>query len=96
LPTTIENIRRKLRAITATARDSGATEHERANARALKARLEQHLKDAGAPEGDWTDQAFRLGRWARRASDAAGENWTDGAFRLGKTLRRGLKKWSSQ
>ena len=37
----VEGIRRKLRALSALARNAGATEHERANAEALKARLQQ-------------------------------------------------------
>ena len=34
------------------AKDAGAAEHERANAEVLKARLQQQLKDAGAPAGN--------------------------------------------
>ncbi len=45
--------------------DAGATENERANAGALKARLEEWLKEAGVPAGDWTDLLFRLGRRAK-------------------------------
>src|SRR6516225_6491864 len=51
----VEAVRRKLRAVTSVVEDRSATEHEKANAAALKARLEQRLKDAGAPAGDWTD-----------------------------------------
>src|SRR5215470_4445926 len=61
----IEALRRRLQALAAVARDPGATEHERATAAALKARLERRLKAIGSPTGDWTDGAFRLGRWAR-------------------------------
>jgi hypothetical protein len=64
----VEAVRRKLRAVTSVVEDRGATEHEKANAAALKARLEQRLKEAGAPAGDWTDNAFRLGRWADQSS----------------------------
>jgi hypothetical protein len=96
----VESVRRKLRALSAVAQDSGATEHERANAAALRARLKQRLKDAGAPAGDWSDHAFRLGRWAktlRSSASAEGPkgDWTNEAFRLGRALRRGYKKWSS-
>jgi hypothetical protein len=96
-----EGIRRKLRAVCAVLDDSGATEAERANAAALKTRLKQRLKDAGTPAGDWTDNAFRLGRWAKNltksaTSAAAERDWTNDAFRLGKALRRSYKKWSSQ
>jgi hypothetical protein len=95
----IEILRRKLRAVAAVARDSGATQHEKANAAALKARLEQKLKDAGAPYGNWADNAFRLGRWAGKLRrplppEAAKGDWTDEAFRLGRALRRSYKKWS--
>ena len=62
----IEGLRRKLRAVAAVVEDPGATEHEKANAAALRARLEQRLKDAGVPKGDWTDDAFRLGKALRR------------------------------
>src|SRR5207249_8106374 len=61
----VADIRRKLRALAALAEDAGATEHERANAAALQARLRQRLKEAGEPAGDWTDNAFRLGRRVR-------------------------------
>jgi hypothetical protein len=97
----IEGIRRKLRAVAAVADDPGATEHEKANAEALKARLEQRLRDSGAPKGDWTDNAFQLGRWARNLKGSASPasprgDWTAGAFRLGRALRRGYTKWSSE
>jgi hypothetical protein len=96
----IGGIRRKLRALAAVMEDPGATEHERANAELLKTRLEQRLREAGVPTGDWTDIAFRLGKWAKQTSGFAGlastkGDWTQNAFRLGKTLRRGYKKWSS-
>jgi hypothetical protein len=94
----VEGIRRKLRAIAAMVRDPAATESERANAEALKRHLEQRLRQAGVPEGDWTDTAFRLGRavtsMKKSTSPAApAGDWTDGAFRLGSALRRGCKKW---
>ena len=94
----VEGIRRKLRALSALARNAGATEHERANAEALKARLQQRLREAGEPAGDWTDNAFRLGRRVKElAKDTAPGSpkgdWTDNAFRLGKVLRLGYKNW---
>ncbi len=94
-------IRRKLRALTAVVEDTGATEHERANAAALKTRLEQRLREAGSPAGDWTDNAFRLGRWAKgirksASPDSPKGDWTDNAHRLGKAVRRGYKRWLSQ
>ena len=93
-------VRRKLRALAAVIADSGATEHEKAAAVALKARLERRLKEAGAPAGDWTDKAFRLGRWANTTVKSSAPaspkgDWTDHAHRLGKALRRGFKGWSS-
>ena len=90
-------LRRKLRALAAVARDAGATGPERANAAALKKRLEQRLRDAGSPAGDWSDHVFRLGRWAKTIGKpaAAEADWTDHARSLGKAVRRGYKKWLS-
>jgi hypothetical protein len=67
----------------------------------VKSRLEQRLREAQAPAGDWTDKAFRLSRWAgemrKSASPASTDgDWTDHARRLGKAVRRGYKKWSSE
>ena len=89
------DIRRKLRAVSALAENAGATEHERASAAALKARLQQRLKETGEPAGDWTDNAFRLGKQLTEAASPGSPkgDWTDNAFRLGKVLRRGYKKW---
>jgi hypothetical protein len=97
----IEALRRKLRSVAAVVRDSGATEHEKANAAVLKTRLEQRLKDAGAPYGGWTDNAFRLGRWAgklrrRPLTGSAKSDWTDEALRLGRAVRRSYKSLSSK
>src|SRR5258708_39560244 len=92
-------LRRKLRAVASLAEDPGATASERESAEAVKNRLEQRLREAEAPAGDWTDKAFRLGRWARemRKSTAPASptgDWTDHARRLGKAVRQGYKKWS--
>ena len=97
----ITSIRRKLRAVGAIIADPAATEHEKANAQALRARLERRLREVGAPAGDWTDNAFRLGRWAkelRQASSPASPkgDWTDNTHRLGKALRQGYKRWLSE
>jgi len=97
----IGSVRRKLRAVAAVVADPGATEHERANAQALKARLERRLRDAGAPAGDWTDNSFRLGKWVkelRQSSSPASPkgDWTDNAYRLGKALRHGYKRSLSE
>src|SRR5205823_14865278 len=93
-------LRRKLRGLASVAENAGATGPERANAEALKKRLEQRLREAGSPAGDWTDNAFRWGRWAKdlRKSGlpkSAEGDWTDHAHRLGKAVRRGYKKWLS-
>lgn len=97
----IADIRRKLRAVAAVAADAGATEHEKAAAQALKARLERRLREAGSPAGDWSDNAFRLGRWASRLRETSAPaspegDWTDHAHRLGKALRQGYKRWWSE
>src|SRR5262245_49626685 len=97
----VEAIRRKLRAVTAVAEDPAATAHERATAETLKMRLRQQLRDAGAPAGDWTDNAFRLGAWVKNVRKSASPaspkgDWTDESFRLGRALRRGYKKWLSE
>ena len=44
----VEAIRRKLRALGAVLMDPAATENERANARALKLRLQKQLGQAGS------------------------------------------------
>jgi len=87
-------LRRKLRALAAVARDAGVTPPERANAAALKQRLQQRLRDAGAPAGDWTDHAFRLGRKLKGAQPGEADV-TDQARRLGKAFGRAYRKWSS-
>ena len=97
----VASVRRQLRAISAVVTDPAATEHERANAQALKARLERRLREAGVPAGDWTDNAFRLGRRAKELKQASApaspkEDWTDNAHRLGKALRKGYKRWLSE
>ena len=97
----IASIRRKLRAVAAIIADPAATEHEKANAQALKARLERRLREAGAPAGDWTDNAFRLGKWTKELRQAASPaspkgDWTDNAHLMGKALRRGYKRWFSE
>jgi hypothetical protein len=96
----VAGLRRKLRAVAAVIGDPAATEHERANAQALKARLERRLREAGVPAGDWTDKAFQLGKWTKELGEASSPaapkgDWTDNAHRLGKALRRGYKRWSS-
>ncbi len=93
------SVRRKLRAVSAVIGDPAATEHERANAAALKERLQRRLREAGVPAGDWTDTAFRLGKWAGQMKSSASPaspkgDWTDNAHRLGKALRQGYKRWS--
>ncbi len=96
----IDGLRRKLRAVAAVVEDRAATEHEKANAEAVRARLRRRLNEAGSPAGDWTDTVFRFGRWAKQVtkstSPASPEgDWTDNARRLGKALRRGYRSWLS-
>jgi len=97
----VASVRRKLRAVAAVIGDPAATEHEKANAHAVKARLEKRLREAGVPTGDWTDNAFRLGKWAKELRQSSSPtspkgDWTDNAHRLGKALRQGYKRWSSE
>jgi hypothetical protein len=89
-----EAVRRKLRALAAVFLDPAATEHEKANAKVLKGRLETQLGQKPTLEGAWTGIMFRLGRGVREitSSRRAQGDWTDHAFRLGRIFRRGLKK----
>jgi len=88
-----EAIRRKLRALAAVFLDPAATEHEKANAKMLKVRLETQLGKKPTSEGAWTGIMFRLGRGVRElASSRPKSDWTDHAFRLGRIIRRGIKK----
>jgi hypothetical protein len=94
IPKSAEAVRRKLRALTAMFLDPAATEPEKANAEALKARLEKQLPQDAIPEGRWADAMFRLGRGVKEltSSPAPKGDWTDHAYRLGRMLRRGFKK----
>ncbi|MFI4948037.1 MAG: hypothetical protein ACHQC9_04490 [Alphaproteobacteria bacterium] len=81
--------------------DGGATAPEKANAQSLTERLEEKLQAAQPPAADWSDNLFRLGRWAaemRKSAAPAGVkgDWTDNAHRLGKAVRRGYKNWFSE
>lgn len=87
-------LRRKMRALAAVARNAGATPAERASAAALKQRIEKRLRDAGSPAGDWTDNAFRLGR-RLKSMQRSEDDLTDHARRLGKIVGRAYRKWSS-
>jgi hypothetical protein len=94
----VDAIRRKLRGLGAVVKDEAATEHERANAKALKGVLERKLEQEGVPAGDWTDVAFRFGRTLREIKTVASpptpiSGTSQIAFRLGRVLRQGLKKW---
>jgi hypothetical protein len=96
----VEAIHRKLRSLGAVLKDTAATEHERANAEAIKTRLEKKLVEDGVPKGDWTDVVFRLGRAAQEikkatSPPASSSGTSKIAFRLGRTLAEGLKKWRS-
>jgi hypothetical protein len=92
-------IHRKLRGLAAVFSGPAATEHEKANAERLKARLEEQLPQERepsepAPSAAWTKIMFRLGRGVRemRPPLSPKGDWTDYAFRLGRMLRRGLKR----
>ena len=89
-----EAIHRKLKAIAAVLLDPAATEHEKANAKRLKERLEEHLGEDATPEGPLTGIMFRLGRGVKdiKSSPAPKGDWTDHAFRLGRMLRKGFKR----
>ena len=97
----LDAVRRRLRALTAMAEDPGASQQERSTAQALKGRLQRRLNQAGAPAGDWTDHAFRLGKWTGNIGkpvspgDTA-EGWTDTARQAGRALRRSYKRWLSE
>src|SRR5438067_2346183 len=94
-------LRRKLRSLGAVIADPAATASEKANAEALKQRLERRLRAAEPPpSGDWTDKAFRLGQWVGEMRTSASPTppeggWTDNARRLGKIVGRGYRKWLS-
>jgi len=91
-------IQRKLRALAAVLADPAATENERANAQALKQRLQKLLAQDPGLEGAWSGLMFRLGRGVKQmkqlkqstAPPVPKGDWTDNAFRLGRMLRRGL------
>jgi hypothetical protein len=93
-------IRRKLRAIAAVLSDPAATENERANAQALKLRLQERLGQQATAEGTLSSLLFRLGRGVRQAKQmkqstappAPKGDWTDNAYRLGRIFRKGFKK----
>ena|SRR5215475_9959801 len=92
----IEGIHRRLRSLGAVVEDAATTEHERANAKALKTILEKKLRQEGVPR-DWTDVAFRFGRMVREIKTATPapppiSGTSKIAFRLGRALRQGLKK----
>jgi hypothetical protein len=93
-----EDIRRKLRSLVAVTEDAGATEHEQATARRLKAGLKAKLAEEGAPAGDWSDALFRFGRALRRAKQSTkppasiNGGTAKAAFRLGRALRQAAKK----
>jgi hypothetical protein len=92
-----EAIERKLRAISAVLADPAATAHERANAKALKLRLERQLRAQSSQKQEPTDIMFRFGRVIRAfkqstPAPAPKGDWTDHAFRLGRMLRNGLRK----
>ena len=74
-------IHRKLRGLAAVFSNPAATEHEKANAERLKARLEEQLPQEPtssepapgetAPSAAWTNIVFRLGRGVREIISSA-------------------------
>jgi hypothetical protein len=87
-------IHRKLRGLANVFLDPAATEHEKANAKRLKERLEGHLSQDAAPERALRGIMFRLGRGVKeiKSLPAPKGDWTDHPFRLGRMLRRGFKR----
>jgi hypothetical protein len=87
-------IHRKLRGLAAVFLDPAATEHEKANAKMLKGRLEKQLGEDAAPEGKWTGIMFLLGQGVKEITSAPSPkaDWTNHAFRLGRMLRGGFKR----
>jgi len=77
--------------------DPAVTTHEKANAAALKARLEEELKEQSFAGEGWTELAFRAGRAVRKlktstAPPPALNGTSKLAFRLGRIVGQGLKK----
>jgi hypothetical protein len=89
-----EAIRRKMRALAAVFLDPAATEHEKANAKMLRKRLETLVSQGATTEGTWTGIMFRLGRSVKeiKSPPSSKGDWTDHAFQLGRILRRGFKR----
>jgi hypothetical protein len=91
-----EAVHRKLRAISAMLTDPSTTGHEKANAAALKTRLEQQLGKEAPAKAPWTDLMFRLGQTVKNVKQSAPPSpkgdWTDHAFRLGRAFRRSFDK----
>ena len=87
-------IHRKLRGLATVFADSAATEHEKANAKELKGRLEKQLSEGAKPDGAWTGIMFRLGQVVKEMTSppSPGTDWTHHAFRLGRMFRRGFKR----
>lgn len=98
-------IHRKLRGLAAVFSDPSATEHEKAKAGRLKARLEEQLPQeptpseptpgAPAPDAAWTNIMFRFGRGVKETiapPPSPKGDWTDHAFRLGRMFRKGFSK----
>ena len=86
-------IHRKLRGLAAVFADQAATEHEKANAKELKGRLERQLGEEARPEGAWTGIMFRLGQGVKEMTSPPSPNadLTVHAYRLGRMFRRGFK-----
>lgn len=87
-------IHRKLRRLAAMFADPAATEHEKANAKALKERLEKQLAQETKPDEAWTGIMFRLGQGFKEMTSPPSpkSDWTNRAFQLGRMFRRCFKR----
>ena len=87
-------LHRKLRGLAAVFADPAATEHEKANAKELKGRLEQQLGEEAKPDEAWTGIMFRLGQSVKEMTSPPSPktDWTHHAFRFGRMFRRSFKK----
>lgn len=74
--------------------DPAATEHEKANAKELKGRLERQLGEEAKPDATPTGIMFRLGQSVKEMTSPRSPkaDWTVHAYRLGRMFRRGFKK----
>jgi hypothetical protein len=84
----------ELRALRAVFLDPAATEHEKADAKRLKERLEEQVGQDATPEGAWTGVMFRLGRGVKEITSAPTQRAIGQIIPsdLAECLRRGFKR----